>query len=368
MLTAEALLAGPRGRRLCWELVNDALTSGPEPPACWNGVWQAMHAGDLSGRLDDFSVCVARASPVALAADPAAVLPALRRSVGSARYWQEPDAEDQALTPAAVADALRPVAAALADTPASGWWASPMASASQRYAQFLGSGHPFDEPQLSGSARRVAAWRAATVAEEDSARGRPAEPLGAWSGHWWSDPAMSGLPVTTRAASGLGALRLVLVEDTLGWTSARCWPLAPRAGTRVYEVDGPAAWASLAARYPLDLSWSRRHDWWQVTGWTGRWVIPDFQAVAADYDAVHVSVLGYLVTAGRAVPAGPDDGTRTLLAGWDPDATWWLTDSLSLSGPPEEWASEEWASEEWASEEWASEDSRGTGAGWHLAG
>ena len=29
-----------------------------------------------------------------------------------------------------------------------------------------------------------------------------------------------------------------------------------------------------------------------ATGWAGRWLIPDFAAVAADYDAVHLSVGG----------------------------------------------------------------------------
>jgi hypothetical protein len=341
MLTPEALLAGPRGRRLCWELVNDALASAAEQPACWNQVWRAIHAGDLSGRLDDFSRCVERARPATLAADPAALLKALCGSVDAAMYWQEPDAEDRALATATVAEALRPAAAAIAAAPGSNWWASPMDAGRQRYAQFLGSGHPFAEPQLSGAAERAAAWRTDSAAREASLRAEPVEPLGAWSGEWWSDPAMSGLPITTRALPGLGALRLVLAEDSLGWTSARCWPLAPRAGARVYEVDGPAAWGTLAARYPLDLSRSRRHDWWRATGWAGRWLIPDFEAVARDYDGVHVSVLGYLTTAGTAVPAGADDGTRTLLAGWDPDATWWLTDSLALDGSPEAWAAED---------------------------
>jgi hypothetical protein len=55
-----------------------------------------------------------------------------------------------------------------------------------------------------------------------------------------------------------------------------------------------------------------------VTGWTGRWLIPDYAAVADDWDAVHLTVAGYLTTAGIAIPAG---GARTMLAGWDPDAS-----------------------------------------------
>ena len=62
--------------------------------------------------------------------------------------------------------------------------------------------------------------------------------------------------------------------------------------------------------------------------------IPDFSAVAADYDAVHLSVVGYLTTAGRALSV--NDG-RTVLAGWDPDKTFWLTEVLAASGPATGW-------------------------------
>jgi hypothetical protein len=40
------------------------------------------------------------------------------------------------------------------------------------------------------------------------------------------------------------------------------------------------------------------------------------------------------VTAGRAVPV---DDAGTVLAGWDPDLTYWLTDTLTLAGPATDW-------------------------------
>jgi hypothetical protein len=49
---------------------------------------------------------------------------------------------------------------------------------------------------------------------------------------------------------------------------------------------------------------------------------------------VHLSVAGYLATAGRRLPVG-DAGT--VLAGWDPDQTYWLTDILTLGGPASTW-------------------------------
>ena len=356
MLTADGLLAAPRGRLLCWNLLSAGLADDIRDSPAWLLAWRGINAGDLSGRVDALASIVARADPGALAADSATVLEALGWTVDAAGYWGEPGAEDRALASAAAAQALRPVAAALVAAPTNRWWDSPADLERQRYAQYLDSA-AFDEPMLSGAADRVAAWVTDTVRGEAALRGEPEEPLGAWSGHWWSDPAMSGLPVTTRALPGLGAARLVMVEDGLGWKLARCWPLRPRAGVRIYEVDGPAAWAALVARFPLEVTRSRRHDWWRATGQSGRWLIPDYQAVAREYDAVHVSVLGYLTTAGVAVPvpassakaAAPADGeTRTLLAGWDPDATWWLTDVLSPDGQPEDWAADD-----------------GGGAGWH---
>jgi len=346
MLTAEALLAGPRGRRLCWTLLWLGLDDAGRLSADWPLAWEAVTSGDLSGRLGEFAAGVALADPAALAGNPVTVFEALGWTVDTAQYWGEPHAEDRALAAPAVREALRPIAVALLAAPASQWWAGPADLERQRYAQFLGD-HPFDEPALSGAAGRVAAWRADIVRREESLRSGEAEPLGAWSGQWWSDPAMSGLPITTRALPGLGAARLALVEDGLGWKSARCWPLRPRPGARVYEVDGPAAWARLVSRYPLDVTRSRRHDWWRATGSTGRWLIPDYQAVAADYDAVHVTVLGYLTTAGAAVPTDSGGGSRTVLAGWEPDATWWLTDCLAQAGPPEDWAADDDAALGW---------------------
>jgi hypothetical protein len=99
-------------------------------------------------------------------------------------------------------------------------------------------------------------------------------------------------------------------------------------------VTSPDSWAALVGRFPLDVSYSRRHDWWRVTGLSGRWLIPDYQAVAAEYDGIHVSAAAYLSTAGRAVAVR--DG-HTMLAGWDPDETFWLADVLEITGSPQVW-------------------------------
>lgn len=69
---------------------------------------------------------------------------------------------------------------------------------------------------------------------------------------------------------------LASVEDGLGWREARCWPVEPQPGARIYEISGPDRWAELVDRYPVDVTRSRRHDWWRVTHWAGIWLIPDW--------------------------------------------------------------------------------------------
>jgi hypothetical protein len=303
--------------------------------------------GDTVRSARKLSECTAIAGLPGTPLDGPALLKGLQAAVGFASYWQEPDDEDRGFASEAAREALRPVAEAVvaaAGAPDVRWWTAPVDRGRQRYAQFLGQ-HPLPEPVPTGAVESLSTWLADTLEDERSAHDRPEDPAKSYSGRWWSSPAHSRLPVTTRALPALGAAGLALAEDELGWPSARCWPADPDDGARVYEIRSPDQWAELADRYPLDVSTSRRHDWWRVTGWTGRWLIPDYAAVAADWDAVHLTVAGYLTTAGIAIPAG--GGARTMLAGWDPDATWWITDVLSFTSPPEDWRKDDQAPFGW---------------------
>ena len=192
-------------------------------------------------------------------------------------------------------------------------------------------------------AAALARWRTEAVADEETARReRPVAVDAPWSGQWWSTPVRAGvLSSRSRTPTTLG-----LVEDAVGWPAALTRRLRLRTGVRVYEVDGPDAWVRLATRYPLPVSRSRRHDWYRATGWDGSWVLPDWSAVAADWDGVHVSPFGYLTTAGldlatevpatevsTGAPPGVSPGAaRTLLAGWDPGTTWWLRGVVEAAG------------------------------------
>ena len=91
----------------------------------------------------------------------------------------------------------------------------------------------------------------------------------------------------------------------------------------------------------MDVTPARRHDWYRTTGHVGTWFIPDWSAVAEEWDAVHLSVAAYLTIATRALPLARS-GAATMLAGWNSDQTWWLTDILGAgAGPPTAWHNEE---------------------------
>ena len=155
------------------------------------------------------------------------------------------------------------------------------------------------------------------------------------SGEWWSAPPHD-LVRTTRSLGDLGPAGLWLVEDSFGPDEAMTSAVAFSSGARVLELDGPDAWVDLCRRYPLEVTATRRHDWYRTTGRDSRWLLPDWAAVALDADAVHLTVAGYLTTAGRALDV--TDGVATVLAGWDPDVTVWLNDTAIERTQSARWA------------------------------
>ena len=324
---AAALLAGPRGRQVCAEvarLVDPQLTR-PHDAA------DVAERGRLVEQLTGLDVRRIEALD-----EPLDLIDALGTSVDAARYWQEPFEHDAVLADPRVVARLEPVARALAVTPAARWWWSPLDPGRQSVVRRLHRGRRRARtPQIRGAAARLQRWRADALADEtQAARERPDDPAARYSGYWWSTPAHADLVTTSRALGPLPAVQLELVEDSLGWDSARVASAEPAAGARVLEVTGPSDWVDLVTRYPLDVDRSRRHDWYRATGGTGPWQIPDWLAVSREHDAVHLTVAGYLATAGRALATGRG---WTVLAGFDPDLTCWLTDSFTVIGPPATW-------------------------------
>jgi hypothetical protein len=290
---ASELLSGPRGRRLCREIAH------------------RVHSG--------------------LDLDESSVIDAVAAAVDSAMYWQPPDDMDESLSRPGATDDLIPVAEILSSATVTSWW-------SDRADQDRQSGVTWEKrvaPQLTGIRERLVDWRTRAVEGEKQAESRPRDPRARYSGVWWSHPGSADCPTTSRPRPALGAMQLMLTEDSMGWERAWVWPLRTREPANVYEVTGPDAWVDLVRRYPLGVTASRRHDWYRTTGIDSEWSIPDWAAVARDYHGVHLTMWGYLTTAGRALSVG--DGA-TVLAGWNPDVTCWLGDVLESAGDPVEWS------------------------------
>jgi hypothetical protein len=316
----DSLLDGPRGRRLCLALLG---TSQPLWSLAYFAARSPVELPALVGAVSEASVPL----------DAASLLDALETAVSTAMYWQPPDETDVLLQHPPLIEALEPVARQVADAAETAWWSTPLAVDDLHWVQWTDVSSRL-LPAPASTEERLAKWKAHALADERRAAERPADVTALYGGEWWSTPAHAELITTTRALPGLGAAKLRLVEDDSGWTGADVTPLRPRAATRTFEITGTAAWALLAGRYPLEVTLSRRHEWWRVTGRDGSWVIPDWQAVASDFDAVHLTVAGYLATAGRPLPVGE---AATMLAGWGPDETYWLGDVLGPAGTSAHW-------------------------------
>ncbi|MFD7022575.1 hypothetical protein [Promicromonospora sukumoe] len=358
-ITPETLLRGSRGRRFLLEYArrSEALAAGTERPERPFSVAAMLAGYDLDpgrGRSVVLMSAGGRdvephdATPGSVAAllgeiplaelDPETALRTLADTVTFARYWQEPDGEDMLAALPVVRAALERVAVHVAGSAAVGWWTEPLANGDQHAVTW----NTDRAPAPMGAADRLALWSAEVRAEERSAlKDRPDDPTASWSGTWWSAPP-SDLTHTARSLGQHGPTGLWLVEDDMGWERAVTRRVGVPAGARVHEVDRPEAWAALCREFPLDVTAQKRHDWYRTTGRAGRWVLPDWAAVAARYDAVHLTAAAYLAAAGTAIPVGDD--TASVIAGWNPDETYWFVDTVRPERNATPWAHDD---EDW---------------------
>ena len=335
----DALLSGPRGRRLLLEFV-----LGPQgqdsPEGAW--LWQRLfystyrlerargHAVTLFGPAANEPVPDPSLEEIAGAVDAVPlrtvddtrVLLALAASVDAARYWQAPDGADELLHEGPMRRTLERVADRIAGSPVVSWWTAPV-SGSQWIVAFDGLYRPDGDPPPSATAVMQRWADAQPVNERQAERERPTAPEANYGGEWWSTPP-SGLSTSTRALPHLGPVGLWLVEDSMGWPGATVHRIRQPHSSRVYEITGADTWAHLCREYPLEVTASRRHDWYRTTGRSGRWVIPDWSRVSGDFDAVHLTVAAYLTCAGVSIAIDAD--SASVIAGWNPDQIYWLTD------------------------------------------
>ncbi|MFT4260055.1 hypothetical protein [Microbacterium sp.] len=336
---AERMLAGTRGRRLCLEYVRLSDPALSEA-VFWLGYRAAPQNSTIfaiGGSVDDALAEGRTHSPERLAAGIRSldlstaraerIREALRTAVDTARYWQEPDGDDLVAYHPEVRHALGPVSEVVLAAPAAAGWRSSCAP-NQWAVDWRDPDVPAREP--SGSAATLAHWRTAVRDEEErAARERPADVRARWSGTWWSRP----LGLLQSRGAILDALELV--EDSSGWERAVVTPV--RGIGRVYEIHGPEDWARLCRQYPVEVTASRRHDWFRITGWEGRWLIPDWLRIAEEWDAVHLSTFGYLTAAATLIPI--DGEYASVIGGWAPDLTIRLRDGAFQVLPAEasEW-------------------------------
>lgn len=226
----------------------------------------------------------------------------------STREWSTAIIRDPAVT-----ESLLGVGRALADSTGAAWLGASVGQSAQALVDWGDSGSP---PDL------VAHDSLLRVAEQAS-------------GEWWSAPAGAGLPCTTRKLASFTAVELICRDDSFGETQAAIWDISVDPAAHVAEVHSLADWSRLVEAYPHDVTWSREEQWSPRLGWKGPWLLPDWDRVAQDWDGVHVTADAYLRSRGQISRVR---GGATVLEGWDPDTTYWLSQAVTLAGSgPEIW-------------------------------
>lgn len=342
MIEQNALLAGPRGRRMLLEfLLTSELSINPgyDEESAGAAIAHASYELDPGRGRSTVRISIggedvprpvvtpAEAAQRMAEAPLAEVTPALLRNVLAnavqwAMYWQEPDGKDILIATDPVRSELPRVAEHIARSSHTDWWESGPEWGDQWSVHWEHRDGTFHTDIVL---ENLEEWRDKTLAAEaGAARARPSDPTANFSGEWWSIPPQT-LPHSSRTLFDGTPACLLFVEDGPGARRAltrRLYP--PPTDARVYEIDGADAWADLCRRYPLEQSAQKRHDWYRTTGRIGRWVMPDWSLVAQDFDGVHLTVAGYLAAAGTAISVDCD--TASVIAGWDPDMTWWFRD------------------------------------------
>ncbi|MBO1901173.1 hypothetical protein J4H92_04320 [Leucobacter weissii] len=231
-------------------------------------------------------------------------------------FFLDPDAD---LTPQASQEEIAELGVQLALKGISDSWSSPFDSRLQRLVDF-------DSPQADAAEEFLVAgpapdWRDYMSTARNSTG----------FGDWQSIPLIPGVFLSSEPQPGLPATLLLGNEDDFGDEEATINASIRETGPmRVWEIDGPADWVRLVDAAPAEATTSRDGYWGaNETGW--RWEIPDWEAVAEEFDAVHVTVNGYLDTS--CVPLETGSGARTMFVGWGPGITVWLTPPKISWGP-----------------------------------
>ncbi|WP_291278784.1 hypothetical protein [Galactobacter sp.] len=283
-----------------------------------------------------------------------ALMQALEDSVSTARYWQHPDGLDVALADPRVKDALLRVAQHV--LPACDWMERPI-DRDQSWA--VRDGAPVEVTyedheaeteniEVAGDYGDPAAlqeeflknWKfmpLPTTGDDATSEFDDDDPEVGWCTPMGDGTVTTGLsPDPDRP----GPLQLYCEEDDYGPEDRRATRVVVSDSDRVLEICSGQDWADLCAEFPRDITRNAR-EWSESTGRHPRspgdgtdpgWVTPDIAAASRHYDGIHLTIAAYLACSGTAIPVPPSNGREngaSMIAGWHPDATVWLSDRTS---------------------------------------
>jgi hypothetical protein len=148
---------------------------------------------------------------------------------------------------------------------------------------------------------------------------------------WWVTPGGDRISDTTFGPVGSAlAVKPVCHDDWIvNKANVQVWKVTIPMDANIYEVHTPQDWIHLVERFPKLRTNPDTANWLRWTGCSGPWLVPDWKAVAEQFDGVHVSIGGHLSTAYTAWPIGDH---FTILSGWHPDSTFWIGRSPQVVG------------------------------------
>jgi len=261
--------------------------------------------------------------------------------VASARYWQPPEGKDVLLQREEIREGLERIARHLSDASVTRSWSDPVDSRVQMAMLWDGA-----DPVAVCDAEGTTFAEGSAHLRRAEQRAHRADPRANVSGEWWSAPNWPApAPHTTGLAPDGSPYAALLVEDDVGSGEGYSIRLEVPGRLRALEITSAEVWADLCRRFPINVTAQKRHDWFRTTGRDGAWVVPDWSAVAAEYDAVHLPMTGYFSAVGRAIAV--TDGTASVIAGWNPDATYWFTDRVRYTGERQHWVQRVEATDIW---------------------
>jgi hypothetical protein len=200
-------------------------------------------------------------------------------------------------------DALRAVADAVVDCSSLSWWWTGVAADEQRW--FPEQGEPSQ-----------------TEDDDDFSLPELSHPPADW---WWVSEVDSRFPRTTRGpVEGYLSVGAVCRDghQTPPLYPANVWSMDVNPKARICEIQSAGDWVNLVELFPR--SHPGNSEWDHFTGCAGPWYVPEWAAVRQYYDAVHVTFGAFLTAAYRALPLSGIEG-KTILVGWNPDETLWLS-------------------------------------------